>query len=333
LLASGGEDATVKLWDTTAGREIMTLNGHSQNVNALAFSPDGKLLVSGSDDGSARLWDVNTGETLATLVTLNGGADWLVATPDGLFDGTPGAWGQLLWRFMPDNVLDVAPVEIFFNDFFYPGLLADIASGKRPRATRDVALKDRRQPVLKLSRADAQNAPGRTIKVKLEVSEPASVNQTTSTGARDVRLFRNGTLVKIWRGDVLKSQKQAEFEAEIPIVAGENRLLAYAFNRDGVKSADAVLTVTGDESLRRKGVAYVIACGVNQYANPQYNLKYAVPDPPPFAEEVRAQQLKLQEYGRVEVISLLDNEATKANFLPALNRLSNAQAALPPGAP
>ena len=331
LLASSGYDALVKLWDTATGREIMTLNGHSLNVNTLAFSPDGKLLVSGSDDGSARLWDVKSGESLATLVTLNGGADWLVVTPDGLFDGTPGAWGQILWRFNPNNIFDTAPVEIFFDEFFYPGLLSDIASGKRPKAARNVEQKDRRQPGLNLYRAD--DAPGRTIKVKVEISEPASDNQATPAGARDVRLFRNGTLVKFWRGDALKGQKQATLEAEVPIVAGENRLVAYAFNNDNVKSSDAVLTVTGDESLRRKGVAYVIACGVNQYANPQYNLKYAVADATSFAEEIRAQQTKLQEYERVEVIPLLDREATKANILLALKRLSNSQAVLPAGAP
>src|SRR5262245_54467731 len=294
LLASGGADAVVKLWDTVTGRELATLNGHSLGVKAVAFSEDGKLLVSGSEDGSARLWDVNSGEALATLVTLNGGVDWLVVTPDGLFDGTPAAWGQILWRFTPDDIFDVAPVEIFFNDFFYPGLLSDIASGKRPKAARNVEQKDRRQPVLKLLRADAQNATGRTAKVKIEVGEPASANQAAPAGARDVRLFRNGTLVKFWRGDALKGQKQATLEAEIPIVAGENRLLAYAFNHDNVKSSDAMLTVTGDESLRRKGVAYVIACGVNQYANAQYNLKYAVADASSFAEEISAQQSRLR---------------------------------------
>ncbi len=331
LLASSGYDAVVKLWDTATGREVMTLNGHSLSVNALAFSSDGKLLVSGSDDGSARLWDVKSGEALATLVTLNGGADWLVVTPDGLFDGTPGAWNQILWRFTPDNIFDVAPVEIFFNDFFYPGLLSDISSGKLPRAAQDVALKDRRQPIVNLSRADG--AAGRTIKVKIDISEPASATQSTPSGGRDVRLFRNGTLVKAWRGDALNGRKQATLEAEIPIVAGENRLLAYAFNRDGVKSSDAVLTVTGAESLRRKGIAYVIACGVNQYANAQYNLKYAVADATSFAEEVRAQQMKLREYERIEIIPLLDKDATKANIVLALKRLTNAQTALPAGAP
>ena len=45
-----------------------------------------------------------------------------------------------------------------------------------------------------------------------------------------------------------------------------------------MKSKDATLPVTGAESLKRSGTAWVIAVGVNEYANTQYNLKYAVAD-------------------------------------------------------
>ena len=93
-----------------------------------------------------------------------------------------------------------------------------------------------------------------------------------------MRLFRNGSLVKVWRGDVLKGQTATTLETKITIVAGENRLAAYAFNRDNVKSKDAELTVTGAETLKRPGTAYVLAVGVNAYSNTQYNLKYAVAD-------------------------------------------------------
>ncbi len=336
-LATGSFDATVKLWDAATGRELKTLAGHTLAVNAIDFSPDGKFIVSGSEDGSAKLWDVQTGELLATLVTLNNGADWLVITPDGLFDGTPAAWNQILWRFSP-NIFDVAPVEIFFNEFFYPGLLTTIYSGKRPRAAQDVSEKDRRQPVVSITRADGQPASAsvanRTIKVRIDVAEPVARNTESGppAGARDIRLFRNGTLVKVWRGDVMNGQKQVSLEATLPIIAGENRLTAYGFNRDNVKSADATLMISGAAELRRKGTAYVLAFGVNRYANEQYNLKYAVADATAFAYEVRAAQMKLQSYERVEIISLMDKDATKENILLALKRLTS-QAALPAGAP
>jgi uncharacterized caspase-like protein len=92
-----------------------------------------------------------------------------------------------------------------------------------------------------------------------------------------------------------------------------------------VKSVDGVIVVTGAQELQRKGTLYILAFGVNRYANEQYNLKYAVADAVSFAEEARAQQTRLQNFERVEVVQLLDGEATKANIMAALARLTSSE--------
>src|SRR5258708_5204754 len=61
--------ATLALIPATAqdknGLEVVaTLQGHSEEVYTIAFSPDGKLVLPGSFDTEAKLWDAATGKEL-----------------------------------------------------------------------------------------------------------------------------------------------------------------------------------------------------------------------------------------------------------------------------
>ena len=58
LLASGGYDETVRLWDRATGDCLRTLTAHTA-VQAVAFSPDGRLLASCGNDRKVRLWDLS----------------------------------------------------------------------------------------------------------------------------------------------------------------------------------------------------------------------------------------------------------------------------------
>jgi WD40 repeat protein len=314
LVSFGG--STIKLWDISTATLFRIFRGHSDYVSSVVFSPNNQYLISGSWDASVKVWEVGSGKELASLIAVDQ-RDWIVVTPDGLFDGSPAAWNKIIWRFN-NNTFNYAPVEAFFSDFYYPGLLADIFADKRPTAPSDISQKDRRQPQLKLTLPESQSGSTlttRNVTVKIDVSQ-------SPAGAQDVRLFRNGSLVKVWHGDVLKGQNSATLETTIPIVAGENRLTAYAFNHDNIKSSDATLTVNGADSLKRPGTAYVLAVGVNTYSNANYNLKYAVADAEDFSAEFKRQQETLKKYERVEVIPLYDKDATKANILQALEQLA-----------
>jgi len=84
-VVSASGDKTLRLWDVETGEELRTLKGHTGEVMACVFSPDGAQVVSasGGADKSLKLWDADTGEELCTLA---GHTDWVRAcafSPDG----------------------------------------------------------------------------------------------------------------------------------------------------------------------------------------------------------------------------------------------------------
>jgi uncharacterized caspase-like protein len=188
-----------------------------------------------------------------------------------------------------------------------------------------------------------------TIRVEVEEAQTDKPNNLANGEVRDIRLFRNNSLVKIWHGqtiDDIISKNKAECsvisatkvggrtlgcQTTVPMVADANQLTAYAFNRDNVKSNDGELKVEGAKSLQKSGTLYVLAIGVNQYAassknndGRNYDLNYAVADVETISEEILAQQAKLtqKQYADIKVIKLKNENATKANILLALQRLA-----------
>jgi WD40 repeat protein/serine/threonine protein kinase len=100
LLATAGDDMSVRLWDVDSGKEHFALLGHVDGVSALAFAPDGSFLVTGSQDGMVKRWDLTALKEKNVLIG-NGG--WIVAlafSPDGktLASASTGEGGANITR-------------------------------------------------------------------------------------------------------------------------------------------------------------------------------------------------------------------------------------------
>ena len=108
-LASSGEPNWVrsslskvgelKLWDTRTGEQVRTLEGHSNTVGCMAFSPNGEVLASGGGryDGTVRLWNTRTGEE-SRILEGQFGVHSVAFSPDGVKLATANHISVRFWN-------------------------------------------------------------------------------------------------------------------------------------------------------------------------------------------------------------------------------------------
>ncbi|GAA6020516.1 hypothetical protein JCM11491_001382 [Sporobolomyces phaffii] len=107
LVASGGMDETVRVWDVQKGKCMKVLPAHSEPVSSVQFSRDGTMIVSGSWDGYIRIWDTATGQCLKTLVNEdNAPVSNVRFTPNSKFIFTSTLDSTIrLWDYQTDKLL------------------------------------------------------------------------------------------------------------------------------------------------------------------------------------------------------------------------------------
>lgn len=81
LLASGGDNEEINLWDVETGEHLFALTGHNSHTSILEFSPDGQILAS-TDYSLIYLWDLTTKVLLRKCNTKSGNYVMLFS-PDG----------------------------------------------------------------------------------------------------------------------------------------------------------------------------------------------------------------------------------------------------------
>lgn len=81
--AAGAGGPGVAIWEIATARIVATMSGHTENIPAVSFSPDGRRVVTASTDKTARIWDAATGKQLLVLDAHKERLESAAYSPDG----------------------------------------------------------------------------------------------------------------------------------------------------------------------------------------------------------------------------------------------------------
>ncbi len=308
-VTTGPNELEIVVLDGPNARVVRVVK-HPGPITAAAFRADGHVFATAGADGIVRLWDTATGDELVRLYTVASGSDWAAVTPEGLFDGSRLGREKVTFR----NGAEVVPLDRFFENGYYPGLLGALLRGERPLPERLVPASH--APTVKLL-ANPDVLKDRLI-LDIAVTE-------RDGGAKVPLLRHNGALVRI------TAQGQAEgkttrYRVPIALVAGENRFDVRAATADGLLESEPALYSTRFDGELPQPELYVLAFGINRYDagwRPDYpDLFFAAGDAEAFSAAVARRAGPL--FGKVHVLPVLVNEqATHGRILNAIEQVKS----------
>ncbi|KAF2216874.1 hypothetical protein CERZMDRAFT_64278 [Cercospora zeae-maydis SCOH1-5] len=81
LLASGGPESTVRVWDCRSGKRVKKLVGHTDNIRDILVSEDGTTIITASSDRTVKVWSTIAGRCMFTL-TMHDASVWSLFSSD-----------------------------------------------------------------------------------------------------------------------------------------------------------------------------------------------------------------------------------------------------------
>src|SRR5262249_34366136 len=152
-------------------------------------------------------------------------------TPQGLFDGSSRGREKVMVR--KDDNLDVIPIDRFFQDFYYPGLLAEIWAGKRP--TPGKALPTSPAPQVRLLASPTPGGAANAISVDVAITDRG--------GGLSGPWVRHNS-VAIPAGKLIKEEgKTKTYRFNLSLVSGDNKIEARSATADGARESDPAIEV------------------------------------------------------------------------------------------
>ncbi|HWE60261.1 MAG TPA: tetratricopeptide repeat protein, partial [Chloroflexota bacterium] len=272
LLASGGEDGSVRIWEAPSGRALATLQGHTGGVYGVALSGDGGLLASGGEDGSVRIWEAPSGRALATLHG-HSGTLWAVAlSADGALVASGSIDGTVrLWEASSGTSLGILRAERSYERLDVTGLTG-VTEAQRAALLALGAVEQVSTDDAQHTSAGAAVAPVRTPTHQAVVVPPSTRPRTNLPPARTTFIGRAADLAALTQAldpDARAGMRLVTLtgvagsgKTRLALAAAEAVRDAY---RDGIWLVDlSPLPVSAGVDLAPVGAAMLAALGLQE---------------------------------------------------------------------
>jgi WD40 repeat protein len=326
FFAAAMDNYTIAIVDAEGERQTRFLRGHTDEVYALSYSPNGRQLVSVSLDGTARIWDAVTGRELAQSIGFTGG-QWITITPDGYY--TASVLGDRYFNVRVGGL--VYGLELYRRAFYKPYLVHSRLQSKRIR--NDRSLQNISSFGVPPTLTIVNPPDGRALDSAL--AELVASAADADYPLQSFRIFVNdrligqdmmsglaGTSLNAAAAGINAAERlhEAAFLLPLEMEAGTNRIEVMVSN--GRSEGRAAVTVETPPHLSQDLLPIlpnlkILAIGAGRYNDPRIDhLAYAVFDTRQIINAFKGQEGKL--YGKVTSLLITTGELqppTKNNIL------------------
>ncbi len=310
-----------------------TMAATGTRAYGMAKSKDGETFYTGQSDGQIKIYDTKTLKLIANLYIADNN-EWILFTPDGYY--TASKHGSKLVGWLINEGIRSSPKFYPFEQFDLrlnrPNIVLSRIGGL-PRKRIELLYKAyqkrlEKMGILESSLTNNLNAP--VLEVDLSVTESIQKLITFKVKAEDkenelerLTVYVNDVPLYGAKGFSLKGtpSKSLEKQLIIELTNGQNKIQVSVLNTAGVESFQETRYVNYRGPVVKPNL-YILAIGVSDYANDNFDLQYASKDARDIAQLYEQQTGK---FGSIKTMTILDKEATREKIKGAKIFLKQAR--------
>ncbi|SDH00930.1 caspase family protein [Winogradskyella thalassocola] len=329
-LVIGFDNGTIQVLDTSNFKLLKSFEGVVGDISKIDIK--GRFLMVLGENDKINVFDIKQGYKKIYSTAFIGNGEFLIANDEGYYYASKGATENVAFK----KNLDVFPFEQF--DLYYnrpdkaSKNLVDL--GIKDKALSEAYYKAYLKRLKNIGFSEAQ------ISGDLHLPTLSIVNDlpvTIDKDSIDISVLGIDHLyqldrINIWVNDVPifgskgknlkdKNLKRIKESYKIALTSGSNKIEVSVTNIKGSESLRSIARVNC-EIKREKPALYLVSIGVSNYADTDFNLKYAAKD----ALDISAYTEALTDkYSSINTIKLLNEEVTIGNVMAIKKTLNKTE--------